>query len=331
MRHHHFIAIVPGIFLLAIICIILLRSDAPNYRYSTLPCQYNMIFQRSGPVDIVVVGSSRSLRGVSPMILENAVPEMYASSVVINLARSWRGPGQIYRMLSDVFENHQVRHAVLFEVTHNENRQYYGYYKNYSVNSYLADIIQDFNSKPREPWLSRFRDSIDLFFERTDKSITQFLMGTYNLPPTNGDMPVSRTDGCSKKDNELNKARLRKHEMFIDSRFGDWDNVPGRQWSLDALNEDRQAYYLHKTIELCREYNVSLIFYYVPRYLEKPITDELGKTFLEKFGFTLVSPSQNIMEMMFDDGYTDPGHMGEKGRNIYTNWLVTEVRKLLDS
>ena len=93
-------------------------SDEPTVRYSGLPCQLNQIYNiKDKNPDIVFFGSSRTQTGINPYIIEDELRAVTNQTInVLNLARSWKGHGQIYQMIQDFYANEQkINKAVVIQ------------------------------------------------------------------------------------------------------------------------------------------------------------------------------------------------------------------------
>jgi hypothetical protein len=124
--------------------------------------------------------------------------------------------------------------------------------------------------------------------------------------------PHNRKDGLAKKRREVEAA------------YGTWEKMPATRWSLDDINEDRTNYYLRKTIALCRENNVTPVFFHAPGYLEAPLSEDTKREFLEKFGVPLLTPPTDVLARLYDsENFSDVSHMNRRGgRKIYSTWLA---------
>ena len=50
------------------------------------------------------------------------------------------------------------------------------------------------------------------------------------------------------------------------------------------------------------------------------------KRFEATFGEPLLFPPKEILTQLFDGGYSDPNHMHELGRELYSQWFGTQLR-----
>ena len=75
LRHRHLIQLGAAVLLAATILgvfALVAWSDQPRVRYASLKCVYRQIYNYRGPVDVVVVGTSRTKWGVSPQTVSTA-------------------------------------------------------------------------------------------------------------------------------------------------------------------------------------------------------------------------------------------------------------------
>jgi hypothetical protein len=330
-RHRRWVVALPLLVLLYIGCRAFLATDNPQRRYATLPDAARVLFRSREPIDFVVVGTSRAMFAIDEAaIAAAATVEAGAAPVVADLSHTERADGQIYRMLQDLFSRRSVRQAVLYEISRREDRvRYYHYYPNYCVTGTFRDLLEDFASKPREPRLSRVRDLLELIVWRLDKSLTLLLRGRNKN--SWGRPPVKRLLG------EMDTARVvdtpegkEKKRLAIEAAYGSWDKAPASRWSLDDINEDRANYYLRKTIALCRERNVTPIFFHVPGYLEAPLSEDTKREFQEWFGFPLLAPPVDVLARLYDSkNFRDVSHLIPEAGAVYSAWLAGAMQSQL--
>jgi hypothetical protein len=308
-----------------------LATDEPRQRYAKLPEAAEVLFEQSGPIDVVAVGTSRAMVAVDEAVIAaEAKLEPGAVPVVVDLSHTERADGQIYRMLCDLFARRPVRRAVLYEISRREDRaRYYHYYPNYAVTNTFRDLFEDVASKPREPWLSRVRDLVELLLWRADKSLTLLLrnrnLDAWGRPPVKrllGEMDTARL-----LDTPEGKATRRK---AVAAAHGSWEKAPPSRWSLEDINEDRANYYLRKTIALCRERGVTPVFFNVPGYLEAPLSREVQRAFQEKFGYPLLAPPPALLARLYEDrNFRDVSHLTPEAGAIYSAWLAKALQEQL--
>ena len=101
--------------LVAVLCYILVETDGVRYRYQKYPCHYHYIYDVAAPADVVFLGTSRSMMGISPNVVSAALANSdlfpARSPRVFNLSRASRGREQMRLLANDVME--QMRPKLL--------------------------------------------------------------------------------------------------------------------------------------------------------------------------------------------------------------------------
>lgn len=314
-------------------------SDRPEIRYATLPCHHKNIYGFSGPMDVVILGSSRTMQGVSAEVMSEALAPSTSESekpIVLSLARSWKGTGQLYRMLADASDAlGPVRRAIVIEfstLSYAVNRTtnyYYGYYPNYAITVPTSDFLEDWHTKPREPAYSKARDVIGHFVDKIDKNLEQLLEGKLSrlsAYAADARLPAA-TRTCFSEDTPKKEGVLKAKRQQVVAKGKTLADLSPTSWRLDNINEDRQGYYIRRFVSYAKEHGITVVFMLVPGFME-PIADpKFTAAFDEKYGARLVSPPLALLEELYSDGFQDLTHMNTKGRERFTRWLAGEIDK----
>ena len=304
--------IVSSLFLLAVI------GSSPLMTFNKLPCQYSMIFRNNEGIDYVVVGSSRAMQGIDARILTNNS---------INMSRNFRGIGQMYYMVEELLKNRKIEKGIIVQISHNyfNNRKsslyYYGYYPNFEKSVSLKFIISDFSSRSTEPLILRISDTLRQIFYFYDNALTNLFsidVNKFYLPQKNN---------CFKRDNKQNQPRLDADLSKIEKRYGSWSSRPKHYWNPTFVNENRQNYYIQKFIQLAKKNNIEARFVFVPRYLFNELDSERLTREIDIDDMQISAPPKAILEKIYNDGFSDPGHMNIKGRTIFSYWLSQEMHR----
>lgn len=308
-------------------------SDQPRVRYASLKCVYRQIYNYQGPVDVVVVGTSRTKWGVSPQEVSGVISKGGEELVVLNLARSWRGTQQMLQEIEDVEAERGIRKAIVVEYSREgdvvaTSQRYYDYYPDHAALVPIADFAKDPEAKPREPAYLRFRDLLDLGQERLDYALDRFLSGKAdaNQVIPMADRPVAVSDGCTGKDRPYKPAANASWEERSVPKGGTWrDKKPGN-WRIGAINADAQRHAIEEIVAFGAAHDLAVYFILMPRYLDPPADPRYVERFEETFGAPLLVPPTDVLAQMNDGGYSDPNHMHAPGREIYSRWLGEQIR-----
>lgn len=310
---------------------LLVWSDQPAVRYATLPCVYREIYGRTSPVDVVVVGTSRANWGVSASGLSAGLAaEGRGPAVVVNLSRSWRGTQQMLQEVRDIENARGIRRAIVVEYEREGNlgdttQTYYDYHPDTASALPLSELAHDPQLKPREPAYLRLRDQLELWQRRIDVSLTQWKTGLWRV---NAGVPttVGVSEGCAGFDRAIEREHLAAYAAERTRRFGSWQRHAPVAWGMGAINADAQRVSVHEFVAFARAHHVGIYFLAMPRYLDPPVSQAFVHRFERRFGAPLLAPPPSILAQLYVRGFSDPNHMWKPGRDIYTQWLATQIR-----
>ena len=170
-RHRHLIQLGAAAALLGVlagVAALITWSDQPRVRYASLKCVYRQIYNYQGPVDVVIVGTSRTKWGVSPQLVSAALSDAATPApTVLNLSRSWRGTQQMFQEIKDVENERGIRKAIVVEYSREgdviaTSQRYYDYYPEHAALVPIGEFVDDPAEKPREPAYLRLRDLLEL-------------------------------------------------------------------------------------------------------------------------------------------------------------------------
>ncbi len=331
------IQIASGVLLLGVlggVFALVAWSDQPRIRYASLKCVYRQIYNYQGPVDVVVVGTSRTKWGVSPQVMSTVLSDgKEPPAVVLNLARSWRGTQQMFQELKDVQAERGIKQAVVVEYSREgdvvaTSQRYYDYYPEHAALVPVDEFRTDPALKPREPAYLRFRDLLELGQLRVDFALDRWLSGKAdkNLEIPVQERPVGVSDGCTGKDRPLKpEANASWAERSLPKGAAWADREPG-SWPIGKINNDAQRETIKELIAWAQAEGLQIYFTLMPRYLDPPASDAYLARFQKTFGVPLLVPPKAVLAKLNDGGYSDPNHLYEPGREIYSTWLAEQIR-----
>ena len=334
--HRHLIQIVCGVFLLAIfggVFALVAWSDQPRIRYASLKCVYRQIYNYQGPVDVTIVGTSRTKWGVSPQVVSNVISDgRQPPEVVLNLARSWRGTQQMFQEIKDVQAERGIKQAIVVEYSREgdvvaTSQRYYDYYPEHAAVVSVDEFRTDPELKPREPAYLRFRDLLELGQLRVDFALDRWLSGKAdsNLTIPIQERPIGVSDGCTGKDRPLKNAANASWAKKVVPKGTTWaDRKPGA-WPIGKVNNDAQRQTMKAMIAWAHDQGLEIYFTLMPRYLDAPASDAYLALFQKTFGVPLLVPPKEVLAQLNDGGYSDPNHLYEPGRKIYSTWLADQI------
>lgn len=309
-------------------------SDRPAARYTkNLACHYKTIFHETGDPSIVTIGTSRSLRAITGVQGEDYFSQAYGEKVTwLDLSRSWRGRGQMYRQISDIVEQRDVK---VLAVEYFPDSRYYGHYAK-TVTSF--DIIEDvFISRSANAY-NRLAFALKSLTLKYSGFITKPTINSKEAPlfefmaskpsKVSADTPsVSTSVDCIKGESGIVPAKL---NAWL-KEFPQPDDMPKPLWGFDIDEERRNSGYIDKIIAKANAAGVPIIFFYVPLLNEGIVSDAAKTAFKKRFNKELISMSSNEAYELYstNDNYGDPTHMRNGGRQYFTKWLSGELSERL--
>ena len=336
-RHRHLIQLGAGLVLaLALLGVFALVawSDQPRVRYASLKCIYREIYNYKGPVDVVVVGTSRTKWGVSPQTVSTEYSNgKVPPFVVLNLARSWRGTQQMFQEIKDVEAERGITKAIVVEYSREgdvvaTSQRYYDYYPDHAALVPIEEFKDDPAQKPREPAYLRARDLLELLQQRVDYALDRALSGRAdkNVEIPVAERPVGVSDGCTGKDRPLKTAANETWLKRVTPKGGTWADRPLGAWPIGRVNNDAQRETMLELVRWAKAHDLAIYFALMPRLGDQVPSPAYLKRFEATFGVPLLFPPKEILTQLYDGGYSDPNHLHEPGRELYSEWLGTQLR-----
>ena len=337
LRHRHLIQLGAAVLLAATILgvfALVAWSDQPRVRYASLKCVYRQIYNYRGPVDVVVVGTSRTKWGVSPQTVSTAYGDgRQPPFVVLNLARSWRGTQQMFQEIKDVEAERGITKAIVVEYSREgdvvaTSQRYYDYYPDHAALVPIEEFKDDPAQKPREPAYLRARDLLELLQQRVDYALDRALSGRAdkNVEIPLAERPVGVSDGCIGKDRPLKTAANETWLKRVTPKGGTWADRPLGAWPIGRVNNDAQRETMLELVRWAKAHDLAIYFALMPRLGDQVPSPAYLERFEATFGEPLLFPPKEILAQLYDGGYSDPNHLHEPGREIYSQWLGTQLR-----
>lgn len=311
-------------------------SDRPAARYTkNLACHYKTIFHETGSPSIVTIGTSRALRAITGVNGGGYFSKAYGQDVTwLDLSRSWRGRGQMYRQVTDIVTQREVK---VLAVEYFPDSRYYGHYAKTVMS---GDIIEDvFISRSSNAYnrstfaLKSLALKYSGFITKPSVDAKEAPLFSFLAPkrkkPRPETLPISKSVDCIKGESGIVPAKLNK--WLKDNPQPDPNPKPA--WDFDMDEERRNSGYIEKIVAEADKAGVPVIFFYVPLLNEGVVSEDSKAAFTHRFGKTLISMSLEQARGLYEtpDNYGDPTHMRYGGRQYYTKWLAGEISKRLKS
>jgi len=291
-----------------------LWTDLPEVRYARYSCQYNLIYNQTGSVDLAVIGSSRTLQGVGAEVIadELQVP------VVYNLAKNWRGQGINYAILTDLIANREVD-TILVEANLPESGTFHAHF-------FLVGTIGDWlrSNAYRSGNSFDFQQSsltLHRVVERVVEQGSLVLADQLNAPRRIA-AQAAETGFCRTRDERVRQSYLdtqaaRYHQYYV-----------GQTWSWD-LHSDEASHdfgFYKAMADLAEAHEVELVFYHINQAYYSTLDPEFAAVFEVEVGAPILIPPPSLTREIEEmGGYADTTHMTATGREVYSRWLANAL------
>jgi len=306
-------------------------ADRPEARYTNnLRCHYKTTFEETGRADVVSMGTSRTLRAISGVHGGKEMSKLMGQDAVwLDLARSWRGRGQMYRQIDDILENRDVG---VLAVEYFPDSRYYGHY---AKTVKASDIVEDVFISRSSNFYQRSAFALRSLALKYSGFLTKPRIDKTNLPGVFSVFNEKNIDGKKTK-TPLSKSVdcIKGESPLVPSKLNNWlkknpkpDLKPHPVWDFDKRVERRNSGYIEKIIETADRHDVPIVFFYVPLLNQGVISDEAKQKFTTRFGKELVAMDIEEARGLYttSNNYGDATHMRVGGRNYYTSWLANEL------
>ena len=200
-----------------------------------------------------------------------------------------------------------------------------GYYPNYNLVTESHFLVDDFFYTPRDPFFLKIRDLIFRYVDLLDKRIELFFKNKYNIFTLfkSKQKEVLSTSSCFTKDNKIKPNVLHKYVAGKINNFRQEKDY----WDISQINFDRHNIYVDKIKKLANDKGIDVILINIPRINDLMLDAQMKQDIEKRFGLPFIYPNNySFLDKLYQmENYTDPTHMGIKGRKIYSRWLASEI------
>ncbi len=295
--------------------------NSPRLRYKPYHYQYKYIYGHKGDVDIAFMGTSRTMRCIIAQYFEKSLSKHSGKShVIYDISRSGRGEGLEYVMIKDFLKLHKVKilaihyNDTLDEIVH----------PNFIKVASFSDIFSDYNAYP-DSSIIKANCVLRLLGLKLGENLHMIINGEYlktakSIPVRTSDYSVPVT------------VKPKTLKLAADTHQNTWRKKSEREWGIHSFREYRNTYYIHQILALAKEKGTKVIFFYIPRLYEPPISKKMGQEFENEFSSQWLQPPLDVKLKMYEPGgYTDTGHVNVKGAEIYMDWLSDLIFKKFEN
>ncbi len=260
---------------------------------------YQRIYENPLPVDIAFIGSSRTENSINERLLEYYIPEYRT----LNFAYCRYGRNLHYMLIKILIEEKHLK-AVVLEVRQEENPYSHPVGANFMENEDLITSYPFFNKDWFADYATAFSFRLQLVQEAIWGNQGQLTLDTNEY----GFYPNYTVPNLS----EIEKEGAERQNVGEDS----WKRKMENTYPL---------HYLKKIAKLCEEYNVQLIFLYLPGY-GVPQKEPTLADFYKEHG-QLIIPPDSILQNI--ENWADPNHFNPDGSVLMSRWLGEELAREL--
>ena len=326
-------ALAVNLAVIATVVALIRYSDQPQVRHED--CTYELVYGRQGPAGVVVMGTSRTGRGVQAATIEEqvaVVADIDPTTVV--LFRAGNGMDDVPELVQDVSSNLGVNTILAVEYSIRASPEYQSVGRNFAVKNTTGELL-DHLSSSNEPIDGLVRDVLGGFATKLTLAVNQVVLGE-TVAAWEGERPPTTTaqavDLCSRIEGE---ARPRPNALVdlegrVARRWGDWRGKPFRNWNLERVDYERLDHLTRATISDAAEAGIPVVFFRVPAYLEAPVDPAFADEFRARYGAELLIPPVELLEQLYvREFYQNVGHVGPEGREIFSTWLGEAIARVL--
>jgi len=275
---------------------------------------YERIHDRDRPLDIALVGSSRTMVAVDDSLLQAGLADGRGGGpAVANLAVAWEGRNLHYVLTKELLANRRCR-MLLLEVDENEERFGHPYFRD------LADT-RDVIAAPILPNPDYLRDLMhvvprNLRLLRLEAQARFSDRADADRPPAAAPyFPVVRSGDHSA--GEMADLKRRRDTATA---------PPVLPSALTGLEYRVPRSYVRDIADLARKHGVRLVLVHVPSYeADAGVADP---EFYRDLGPVLEPPAELV-----DDpaNWSDASHLNGRGRQVFTRWLAGALADLAET
>ena len=262
---------------------------------------HDRIFLNPKPIDVAFVGSSHTINGIDDGMIEHELDSLQLC--VANLGYCRYGDNLYYILVKDLLRVKKPK-MIFLEVREDEDRY------SHPVFPYLADPTDIWMAWP---WFNRdilSDDAVSLRYRMQ-------LAGRKLLPPDTLYPERKEDHGFASSADTVPGAVLKEIKIKRSEH----------KWTMGSL--ERNFYmafpraYIRKIGELCKAYDVKLVFIYLPEYASG-LWQPLESSTYSKYGKILIPPRE-IFESTTCWG--DESHLNQAGAKALSAWIAASIKK----
>lgn len=341
----------PRFFLSVILLVGLLLAGAADSEFARFsafwnqnPCYAGLVNRSKREADTLILGSSRVLMGIDPIILSR---NGAVFGRVANLGHNERSYSVDRLLLQEMIESGGLK-RVIIEAYVPSDRIYAlergadcsgpACRQPHSLDKRLGSLVP-YSRVPdyaAGEGLHGLRAAALLTVNKIDHFSALVLSGRFVFQQTFARRRFYRSDGevCRALrpglwSRELPAAvgvRARYISAYRPENENDWLSWrPDPTRFLDAPSTDADRAELRRIVGLARRGGVEITFVYLPTIYVPPPSTAFARQFREQIGAPLLVPPPQILLALQRGGFRDENHLSEQGRQIVSAWLSEQI------
>jgi len=292
-------------------------SEPLRYEWHRVTAElYRIMRTERGAIDLVAIGSSRSMRAFDGRYLAQLYESRLGRPVVIlDMSKPYRGPAVQYFMLRDLLKYRKVKNFLVEYKLGSADDQAHRFMH---MAAGFGDIVEDsWSHEAWSPW-RRMQRIISLSLAKLTEPAVLGMTGRLQEVDIEG----RRSRAAKTHDPTPPKTLTFSSELaeWIEDH-GDWRNSTPRHWNFSDAQTWTDTHYVERIIDLARTHGVNVTFYHINRLFEPPLSDEMVSAFRRRFGARLLQLPVRELAKIYPDGYADTSHMNAAGSMVWMDWV----------
>lgn len=323
-------------------------ADSESARFSAFwsqnPCYAKLVHRSKRDTDTLILGSSRVLMGIDPVILSR---NEAVFGRVANLGHNERSYSVDRLLLQEMIDAGAPKRVIIEAYVPSD--QIYALERGadcsgqacrepHSLDKRLGSLVP--YSRVRDysvgTGLNGFRAAVLLTVNKIDHFAALVLSGRLLFQQTfargrfnqsDGEVCLARRPGLwSRQPPAAVGIRARYISAYRPVNENDWLSWrPDPTRFLDAPSTDADRAELRRIVGLARRGGVEITFVYLPTIYVPPPSPAFARQFREQIGAPLLVPPPQTLLALQRGGFRDENHLNEQGRQVVSAWLSEQI------
>lgn len=342
----------PKIFLIGVLLIGLVlvgEADSESARFSAFwnqnPCYADLVHRAKQDADTLILGSSRVLMGVDPVVLSGK-GGVFGDTV--NLGHNERSYAVDRQILKELIEGGAPRRVIVEAYVPSDT--IYALERGldhcsgsacrqaHSLDKRLGSLVpysglQGYADGVGRPGL---RSAALLTVNKLDHYAALIMSGRFAFQQAVARRRFDRADGevCRARTPGLWGGnppaavgiRARYIAAYKPADHADWLSwSPDPTTFLDSRSTAADRLELKQIVALARRHGIEVTFLYLPSIYVPGPSDRFTRRFQEEIGAPLLVPPPQTLLTLQHGGFKDENHLNEKGRRLVSEWLSERI------